>query len=184
MEFDARLGRIILSKINGVHDTEKNILDVEGKSYFIKPINENYKVSKGGNSTVFTLHDPTDEEDDLAIKISNVYKPNRGATDWIKRKYGRFINEIYALKQVKNFTIGSNVVSIDIDGMINVEGRDFPYYVMEKADSDLGQYLLSNSENLDFQERIKLCVDIYKGINTLHWIKFLSQRYKWKNHAN
>jgi len=181
MIFDQRSGRILLTEVNGVHHPPSNTLDIEGKTYFLKPINENYKTSKGGNSSVFTLYDPNNEELDRAIKVSNIFKPNRFTQDWIKRRYGRFINEIDALKQIKEHAISSNVVSIEGDGLIIIDGREFPYYIMEKADGDLGQYMLTHSGNVDFQERIKLCVDIYRGINSLHHLDFYHRDIKPDN---
>jgi serine/threonine protein kinase len=181
MTYDQKLGRVMLSERDGVPLLEANTLDISGKTYFLTSLNENFKLSKGGNSSVFILNDPSNEEIQKAIKVSNVYRPGRHTEERIKRKFGRFLNEIDALKQVRNYSISSNVISIEDDGVTNIQGRDFPYYVMEKADTDLGNYMLTNSANVDFQERIKLCADIYKGLKTLHDLNFYHRDIKPDN---
>ncbi|HMR90813.1 MAG TPA: protein kinase family protein [Chitinophagaceae bacterium] len=181
MQFDRRIKKVLLTENDGEVVPEQNSIDIEGKTYYLKYINSSYSISKGGNSSVYTIYDPQEEEADRAIKICSFSKPNRYSPDWVQRRYGRFMNEIDALNKVKDHNAGRNVVSIEGDGLLDLDGKLFPYYVMEKADTDLKEYLLKNSINIDFQERVKLCVDIYNGIKTLHDLDFYHRDIKPDN---
>jgi len=181
MIYDRRLKRVLLTEEDGLVIPERNQLQIEGKVYCLKPIDENYRLSKGGNSSVYIIYDPDNQEVDKAIKISNIAEINRKSPEWIKRRYGRFMNEIDALNQVKDETIGNNVVRIEKDGMLEIDGYNYPYYIMEKADSDLGSYLLSNPLALDEQERVKLCIDIFNGVSSLHNLNFYHRDIKPDN---
>lgn len=182
MLYDSKFKRVVLSdNEQGQYEPSLNQFDFEGKTYFLKPISPNYKVSKGGNSSVFILNDPSGEIEDRAIKIANLYKINRFSPEAVKRRYGRFMNEIDALKKVRDFDISTNVVNIEFDGFIEIDGKEFPFYVMEKADSDLKEFLLTNFEEIDFQERIKLCRDIFKGIKALNDLDFYHRDIKPDN---
>jgi serine/threonine protein kinase len=181
MYYDNRLKKIVLRETDGVIVPEDNLIHIEDTTYYLKPLSKSYINSKGGNSSVFIIYHPNNEENERVIKISCFWKPNRFSKDWIIRRYGRFINEIDALMKVKNSKIGANIVLIDGEGFIEIEGKQFPYYIMEKADSDLKEYLLKNSDGIDYQERIKLCMDIYNGIRGLHDLKFYHRDIKPDN---
>lgn len=182
MEFDKRLRRIVLSESNGVPDPELNEIIIDDKVYLLDYIKEGYKVTKGGNSTVFRLVDPTKEETDKAIKFSNISKPNRRSHEFQKKRFGRFMTEIEALTQIKDSYTNPNVVTIINDGVwSNDYGDEFPYYVMEIADDDLTNYILSHNSDLDAAERIKLCIDIFHGISTLHDLNYYHRDIKPDN---
>lgn len=181
MLYDRKNNRILLSEEQDVLIPELNIIEIEGKTFELRPLNEEFKKSKGGNSSVFILRDPLGEQGDQVIKISNYSRIGRSSPEWLKRRYGRFINEIDALKQVKTFDISSNVISIGNDGMIEIDGLQFPYYTMEKADSDLKKYLIDDKNELDYQEKLKMCRDIFNGIKTLHQLNFYHRDIKPDN---
>ncbi|GAB2769883.1 hypothetical protein GCM10027275_10520 [Rhabdobacter roseus] len=165
MKFESK--RIILSE-----DADKNLLadenfiEHEGGVYFLHYLNEKYKNSKGGNSSVFTLSPADEPQKKFVIKICNYHRPSRNAHAHIIRRHGRFIEEIKVLRELKEKG-RENIVSILFDGSIRIDGRDFPYYVMEKADCDLKEYMFANSE-IDNQEKVKFCVNIFQALSDLH----------------
>ncbi|MEX1014184.1 MAG: protein kinase family protein [Candidatus Paceibacterota bacterium] len=152
-------------KKNGTLDDKKNIIEHDGDTYILRFLNSETDQQKGGNSSVYELVDPNGNLPNSAIKISKVYKPYRTANKKIKRRYGRFINEIDALKKAKEIGL-NHVVEIIFDGIIEIQGKTFPYFVMEKADTDLGSFLINNE--LDEQERVFFMVQIFDAIQQLH----------------
>ncbi|MGE0090899.1 MAG: protein kinase [Bacteroidales bacterium] len=181
MLFDNRTKRIYLSKDDeGKIIDNENIVIIDNKSFYLKNLKPNEEVF-GGNSSLFILYDKEGEQEERVLKFSNYAKPIRKSTQNAKRRYGRFITEIEALKKIKNYNIHSNIVSIFDDGHCNIDGRDFPFYTMEKADDNLKMFLLSNGVNVDFLERVKLIRDIFNGINTLHELDFYHRDIKPDN---
>lgn len=159
--------RIFLTEDGNGNVTEKqNYITYEGATFFLKYLNPQYKSSKGGNSSVFILYDKNGDCDERIIKICNYYKPNRSTPDDIKRRYGRFINEINVLEKFKEEK-AQNIVTLYFNDVISLNGKEFPFYVMEKGDTDLKEYLLSN-QAIDNQEKVKLCLDIFNAIKELH----------------
>lgn len=142
---------------------EENVITIDDVKYTILPLNTNYLSSKGGNSNVYKLKDEKGNE--FAIKFSNYFRPIKKSSN---RGYLRFLNEIKALQEVKERDF-QNVVSIISDGEINLDGKDYPYFIMEKADLDLKDYLYTNPQ-IDFQQKFFLCKEIFKAIKELHSI--------------
>ena len=160
-------GGIWLEKLaNGSLDDGSNSLTYEGVTYVLRYLSKDQEGSKGGNSSVFVLHDPNDSEPDRAIKVSNIYRPGRMTDERIKRRYGRFIEEIEALRKC-NEIYAPNIVRLFWDGVISLDGKAFPYYVMEKADIDLKEFLQRNPDT-DTQTRVQLCYEVQQAIKQLH----------------
>lgn len=149
---------------NDKPDDERNILVHEEKSYIVRDLVEDQPGSKGGNSTVYTLHDPTGV--DLAIKISRVYGPLASISKPFRQRYGRFMAEIEALQKCSDMGC-EFVVQILGEGTVPIGGREFPYYIMEKAQFDLKEYLLKNLD-VDDQTRVDLCFGVHRAIQQLH----------------
>jgi serine/threonine protein kinase len=182
MRFDRNFGKILLTEDNnGVPIPEHNTITLGKKSFELRSLTPHYRYSKGGNSSVFILHDLTDGSEDKVVKISNYYKVDRRSSESSKRRYGRFLAEIEALRQIKEHTVGENVVTIFEDDVLEIDGFLFPYYVMERADSDLKKYLIDDRKELDLQEKIKLCYDIFKGIRTIHSLNYYHRDIKPDN---
>lgn len=181
MKFDPRYKRIVLSENQGVLIPEDNLINFEDRDWELRPLNPDFRTSKGGNSSVFILHDLNSELEDRIIKISNYYRIGRGSPENIKRRYGRFISEIQVLNEIKQYSVSENVISILGDGVQSIDGFDFPFYVMEKADSDLKKYLVDDKRELDFQEKVKLCRDLFRGISTMHRLKYYHRDIKPDN---
>ena len=162
---------MILSRRGGVvltGNTSKDFITHENQTFLLSSLNDGFMSSKGGNSNVFKLYDPNNNTT-FAIKISNfpVARRVRGqANDWKSRGYARFLEEINALNIAKQNNY-NNIVRIEFDGLIEVEGEKFPYFVMEKADTDLKEYIQSNTE-FDEQERFKICLEVMFAVKQLH----------------
>lgn len=181
MRFDQRYKRVVLSEDHGVLLPEQNAIVVDEINCEVKPLNSDYLFSKGGNSSVFILSDPQGNLEDRVIKISNFYKIGRNSSEWVRRRYGRFISEIQVLGEIKQHKVRENVISMLTDGVVDIDGNEFPYYVMEKADTDLKSYLIDNKKELDFQEKVKLCRDIFNGVSTLHDLEYYHRDIKPDN---
>ena len=149
---------------DGTLDDWSNSLTYEGRTYVLRYLSEGQDGSKGGNSSVFVLCDPNGQQPDRAIKISNVYRPDSNTPKHFRRRYGRFIEEIEALRKCNEME-APNIVRMLWDGVLTINEklkgghtveRKYPYYVMEKADTDLKEYLLREPDT-DIQTRIQLC---------------------------
>jgi serine/threonine protein kinase len=60
-----------------------------------------------------------------------------------------------------------NIIEIENDGIVEINGNLFPYYTMEKADTDLKECLLYETQ-FDIQEKFNLCKNIFFAIKQLH----------------
>lgn len=120
---------------------------------------------KGGNSYVFKVVDPNNEEVDRVIKFCRYYSPNNN--DWHQRRLERFEREIRALKQAETSGYGNFVIRILHDGSHVMKGKTFRYYVMEMANCDLANYLVQEG-NVLLQQKVALCFDILKAVKALH----------------
>lgn len=159
------------------NDPKKDILINDDKFYKIKRLGE-YEFSKGGNSSVFSLLDEDGSEKALKISkdpvvkiLSNKEKNNlpkaaHYAYSKSSKSNARFLEEIQALRIAKEEGF-SNVVETYFDGKIDIEGSQYYYFVMEKADTDLKEHILNNP-GMDEQERFKICSEVMTAIKQLH----------------
>ncbi|MBS1733620.1 MAG: protein kinase [Bacteroidetes bacterium] len=145
---------------------ENNFIEYDGAVYYLKYLNNDIKGSKGGNSSVFILYTKEADNKEKVIKISNYFRPHRHTPEHIRRRFGRFINEIKVLNDLKEKE-KTNIIEIYFNGEIEIEGRIFPYYVMEKADTDLKEYMLAKKD-VDSQEKVKFCINVFDAVKELH----------------
>lgn len=152
-------GNIHLSK-----KEHKNTIRYDNVDYLITPLSESNKRSKGGNSNVFKLLNPQ-TEDEFVIKFSkyNINKPNNPVN--IISRITRFEREVEALR-ISTDLKSDNIIQYYFDDYRDIKAGRFHYYVMEKADYDLTQYLDKN--DISDQQRLLLCTDILNGIKQLH----------------
>lgn len=176
MYYDNR--RVRLS-INGVGNlsNEENIIQFDGKNYQILPLSDNFKSSKGANSSVFRAVMEGGEE--YAIKFSNYFRPRNKSELGKSKGYTRFLNEITALQEAKDHEF-QNVINIVFEDALVIDKKEFPFYVMEKADMDLKEFLLGNPE-VDNQQRFLLCKDVFKAVKQLHSIDIYHRDIKPDN---
>lgn len=160
----------------------KNYQNLNGIDFRFKNINPDFSGSKGGNSSVFSIVNAQSAEEEYAIKISNIPVDARGIYN--KSRNARFEREIEALYQAKKDDL-NNIVKIIQDGTINIKsknGQEFElrYYVMEKAEDDLKEYILSDNL-IDVQEKIEICTDLSNAINQLNNIDIYHRDIKPDN---
>lgn len=152
-------GNLYLSK-----DKSKNILRSDNVDYILKSLNEDFTKSKGGNSNVFLLVDPQ-EETEYVVKFSKHNLNDKKIVEKYWDRIERFEREINALNIAKESDF-QFVVEILFDGHYDVGNQTFRYFVMEKAESDLTDYLKTNE--LTIQQRFLICTEILTGIKELH----------------
>jgi serine/threonine protein kinase len=145
-------------------DKLKNILQYDNVDYTIKSLNEDYYRSKGGNSSVFILTD-SQEKTEYVIKFSKHNLNDKKIVSRYWDRIERFEREINALNIAKanNFEF---VIKILFEGDYDIGKQSFKYFVMEKADYDLTDFL--KSTELTVQQRFLTCTEILAGIKELH----------------
>lgn len=152
-------GNIYLSK-----EEYKNTLLYDNVDYILKPLNEEFSKSKGGNSNVFLLIN-SQEETEYVIKFSKYNLKDKKIVANYWDRIERFEREIEALNISKENDF-EFVVKILFDGYYDIGNQNFRYFVMEKAESDLTDYL--KSTELTIQQRFLICTEILTGIKELH----------------
>lgn len=147
---------------------DTDFVDYQGKFYGVKPLTsiDDLEGGKGGNSNVFKLIDP--DFDDGEYYIIKFCKYDLDTQNQIEEtRIQRFKNEIRALKLAKDYN-SESVVDLIFNSITTIDGKDFIYYVMERGDQDLLDYV--QTENISDQQKYVLCLAILNGIDELHRI--------------
>lgn len=140
-----------------------NVLRYDNVDYLIKSLNENYSKSKGGNSSVFLLFEPQ-EKVEYVVKFSKYNLNDKKIKNKFWDRIARFQREIDALEIAKiDFKF---VIKTIFDGDFSIGKQKYRYFVMEKAQSDLTEYL--KTTELTTQQRFLICTEILAGIKELH----------------
>jgi len=136
-----------------------NKLKYKGVNLRVTRYIENY----GVNSSIFLLIDENNYYPERIIKICNFYE-NKSK---IHKRVERFNREIRALEIAKEKKC-NHVIEIVEDGIghLDIEGKKFKYYIMEKGDYTLTQYI--EKTPLDISKKIRICNQILSGVNELH----------------
>ena len=159
--------KLVSGNIVCSNDPNYDFIEFDNKFYTIKPlIDENdIEGGKGGNSNVFKLIDPEKEEDD-DYDILKFCKYSINTEDEIeKTRIERFKNEIRALKKAKEATC-NEVIEIKFNDAKEIGNQEFLYYVMERGEMDMLEYMMTNE--IGNQQKIVLCLSILNGISQLH----------------
>ena len=153
-------GNIVCSEI-----IQENYLEYGEKFYSIAPLSvDDNDGGKGGNSNVFKLIDPDFDDDNYEV-IKFCKYPLQTPDLILKTRIDRFKNEIKALKRAK--ALGSeDIIDIRFNDAKEIDGSEFLYYVMERADSDMLKFM--QDTEISLQQKFVLCIDILNGINQLH----------------
>jgi len=131
----------------------------------------------GGNGQIYRIIDPVDGEECI-VKISKFSEEAAKDNKWINKRLLRFYREIEALKKSLEEDV-DGVVMIYGDGKVKIEDEVFPYFIMEKCDCNLKEYLESNE--VDISQKILLCYEIAKTIGILHYHKIYHRDIKAEN---
>lgn len=167
-------------------DTNKNVINIDNVDYFLGYLNPNIKGNKGANSCVFTLTPSQEDREDTygipqkVIKISKRSDNFNGRRISRHKKNERFYREMYALLLCKKNKM-NNIVEIEARGHIvcTKTNHYFPFYIMDYASNDLKNFLDSN--DIDNEERINLCIQVAQGIKELNKLGFYHRDIKPDN---
>lgn len=155
-----------------------NLLPYGDKFYRIDFLKEKGKYVQGGNGVVFKLLDEQ-EELEYVIKILK-YPDQQKYNRKIKKRINRFEREVEALYVAKVNSL-QNIVHIEFNGIIQISDLDFQYYVMEKCDCTLNEYLNDADKELSIFQKALLCYKILTGISGLHEYKIYHRDIKHDN---
>jgi len=113
---------------------------------------------------MFYLYDSECDEISQVIKISRFHSactdPN------LSPRVERFRREIAALDKAREEGQNAHVIQITSHDTISLEGKDYRYYTMERADRDLARFL--REHDITQQQRFLICADMIKCIRSLH----------------
>lgn len=183
---DGKLKPLSFSKM------ESNIVSIDNLDYTFYYLNGSSK-TKGGNSIMLELyrsdsyvHDKyASSIPDRILKVLKYSTPRR-----VKRKsiHTRFQKEVEALKKCNGNNLQS-IVKVFESGKatFNTSKKEndpkldsFLFYTMEYADFDLSSYLELNPQ-LDFKERVSICLNLAKGLNELFSLDYYHRDLKPDN---
>jgi len=156
-------------------DVLRNVVTIDGHDVELANLEDGPPGGKGGNSYVFRM---IGEEwgNEYVIKICAYHKASYGRD---KKRWKRFEREIDALKKAKKKGLGESIVDIICDGTLKISGLLFRYFVMPKANGDLGQFL--EREQVSLPSKLFLCHNIFEAINRLHEIDIYHRDIKPDN---
>lgn len=173
--FSYKAGLLLLNE-----DPLCNIININNSDFLVNYLDPTTRKHKGGNSYIFVLYSAQDLDEDInniqderphkVIKVSKYYDNVYSNKKIIKSKFNsKFYREIDAIKACNEMQ-NPNVVDIYADGHLFVSTEHgkmaFPFYVMDYVDYDLKKYL--EEIDLDFNERINICLQIATGIRGLY----------------
>ncbi len=154
-----------------------NIYHWDSKGDFrLEYLSEDSMGNKGGNSAIFKLISTEEESQIFIIKFLKypLNKYHAGINE-------RFQGEIDALNKAKEEGF-EHVIQIHDEGIYKHDKNNkYRFYIMEKADEDLGDFILKKENQLTVSQKIALCHDIIKGINELHSIDIYHRDIKPDN---
>ncbi len=159
------------------NDSYEDYMSINNCDRQLLELDDDCKGGKGFNSRVFQAIDSNETEKDLVIKFCRFYLP--ATTDYYKKRISRFEREIKALMDVKASEHKDFVVDIIENGVHEIGGKKFRYYVMEKADYDLRQYL--NDNDLSLQQKTILFKDLARSLKCLHEMEIYHRDLKPDN---
>lgn len=160
----------------------ENIINLKGKDYQLKYINDTLATNKGGNSNIFLLYDPHDDTDDFIIKLCKANLSNNN----MSMRVQRFRREIAALKRANNAKL-NNVIKIYFYGKKILKdsrsGREYKFYyhVTERAEYDLRDFIIEGNVKENISEKIKLCKELMESLKQLHSIGIYHRDIKPEN---
>ena len=160
MRFDNKFNAVVLTK-----PTSTNVIVCKGKRYQISFLKAYGKLVMGGNGVVYKATSLHRDKTDYVIKICR-FGYDDEVNEYVQKRIDRFEREIEALNVANNEGL-TNIVQIIDDGSIELNGKSFRYFIMEKCDDNLSTYLLNNEEVAPSQ-KLLLYHQIIQGIQQLN----------------
>jgi serine/threonine protein kinase len=167
MQYDSNRGIVLDTR-----ESSRNVVSVDGYDVELTYLPNGPTKGKGGNSYVFQLKSEN-WCDGFVIKISAYEQDsvgNRGL------RLQRFEREIEALKKAKKSGLGEHIVEIICDGVLSIHNFKFRFFVMPKADMNLGVFL--GNAVLSLPSKLLLCRNILEAVNRLHGINIYHRDIK------
>lgn len=146
------------------NNPDHNYIRINSEDRILTELYPDSGSGKGKNSSVFLAIDPSGEELDCVIKFCNYHDGLIGSI--AERKRMRFDREIRAMDLALKKQRDDFLLNMIAHGTEKIDGFAFRYYVMEKADSDLGRFL--EGEQLSIQQKLVLCNGIMNALGALH----------------
>jgi len=153
------------NKIHLDEDGNKNFMSIDNTDFEVMTLDFDNITGKGSNSSVYKLFS-YEENKKFVIKFCNSPCVINGKSG--DNRIDMFKREIKALKKAKEDS-NTAIIEIYYNGIYKIDGKNFMFYVMEHADSDLKKYLLNKNE-LITQQKILICHQILQAIESLHKI--------------
>lgn len=145
-------------------DIMRNYFQVLHTDKILTELYEDAESGKGKNSSVFLATDPNNEEPEYVVKFCNYH--DHLTTRAAEKKRMRFEREIRSLREALDHKKADFLLSIVDHGTERIGDYSFMYYVMEKADGDLSQFL--EVEKLTIQQKVILCDGLLQALKALH----------------
>jgi len=162
MHFDGVKEILFLDEVG----SPKNYFKILNAERVLSELYDSAGSGKGKNSSVFLATHPDREEPDYVVKFCNYH--DQYTTSMAVMKRTRFDREINAM--LKAIDKGKNdfILNIIEHGTYQLPGgrQSFRYYVMERADCDLSQYL--EQDRIILQQKIMLCYELLQALKALH----------------
>jgi len=160
MRFDSKLNAVLLT-----NPISANVVTCKGKRYQISFLKAYRQLVMGGNGVVYKATSLNRDRTDYVIKICR-FGYDGNIKEYAKKRIDRFEREIEALNLANSEGL-TNIVQIIADGSIELDGKSFRYFIMEKCDDNLSTYLLNNEEVAPSQ-KLLLYHQIIQGIQQLN----------------
>ncbi|WP_282148395.1 protein kinase domain-containing protein [Algibacter lectus] len=170
---------------------ELNLITIDKTDYVFKPLSS--RGNKGGNSIILKIYSnvsiSSSEDYDLLEdrtpdKILKIMKKPFNIGFRKKEVYydphKRFLNEIEAI-QICNSKNSLNVINLYEYGKCIINKRNYLYYTMEVADCDLKDFIEKNHSILDYESKIKFCIELLEGLKEIDLNKFYHRDIKPDN---
>lgn len=156
------------------YNPEENYIQIDNIDFRLELLKSSDPF-KGASSNIFVLIDPDDEFDDRVIKICK--SPLDNGTN---KKHVRFNREIRAFKLASKAKL-QNVIQYYGSGEVEIDGLQFLYIIMEKAQGDLTSFLENNKFEFTVNQKLAFCINILNGVKQLHSLKIYHRDIKHDN---
>ena len=138
-------------------------VEIGERTFLLRPLGNESDTGKGKNSLVFLGIDP-DGKEDIIIKFCKYHSEN--SLEHASKRFRRFEREIEAMFKANSDCLNPSILEFIDSGSLQINGKTFFYYGMEKAKCDLSDFL--TDENPSFQERFDICASIADSLRDLN----------------